>query len=65
MLNTIKLSCVAGLESVQVDVDAQVPQEYCTIKVTPNKTELKKALKGGIEIAGVSIVKLEKRLIIK
>jgi ribosome-associated translation inhibitor RaiA len=62
---TIKLSCVAGLESVQVDADAQVPQEYCTIKVTPNKTELKKALKGGIEIAGVSIVKTEKRLMIK
>jgi ribosome-associated translation inhibitor RaiA len=62
---TIKLSCVSGLESVQVDADAQVPQEYCTIKVTPNKTELKKALKGGIEIAGVSIVKTEKRLMIK
>ena len=62
---TIKLICVAGLESVQVDADAQVPQEYCTIEVTPNKTELKKALKGGIEIDGVSIVKPEKRLMIK
>jgi ribosome-associated translation inhibitor RaiA len=62
---TIKLSCVAGIESVQIDVNAQVPQEYCTLKVTPNKAELKKALKRGIDIDGVLIVKPEKRLIIK
>lgn len=62
---TIKLSCVAGLESVEIDPDAEIPQEYCTIKITPSKTELKKALKGGIEIDGARLVRPEKRLMIK
>lgn len=62
---TIKLSCVAGAESVEIDFDAQVPEQYCTIKVTPSKPMMKKALKSGIEIYGVSIVRPEKRLIIK
>ena len=62
---TIKLSCVAGAESVEIDFDAQVPKQYCTIKVTPSKTEIKKALKSGIEIDGVRIVRPEKRLMIK
>jgi chaperonin cofactor prefoldin len=62
---TIKLSCVAGLESVEIDPDAEIPQEYCNIKITPSKTELKKALKSGIDIDGARLVKKEKRLMIK
>ena len=62
---TIKLSCVAGLESVEVDADAEIPQEYCSVKVTPNKTEIKNALKAGIEFDGARLVRQEKRLMIK
>ena len=62
---TIKLSCVAGSESVEIDASAVIPQEYCSIKVTPSKTELKKALKSGIEIDGVRIVRPDKSLRIK
>jgi len=62
---TIKLSCLAGLESVEIDGDADIPQEYCRIKVEPSKTDLKKALKDGIEIDGVRLVRPDKRLMIK
>ena len=62
---TIRLSCIAGLESIEIDADADVPQEYCMVKIEPSKTELKKALKSGIEIDGVRLVRPEKRLMIK
>ena len=45
-------------EQVIVSVDAEsLPEEYCRTKTThaPDKTALKRALKGGVEIPGVSL----------
>jgi len=47
-------------ESVEIDTDANInlfPEEFKTVKITEsaNKTALKKALKSGIEIEGVTL----------
>ena len=44
-------------EAVHVDDDAEVPEEYMRIKAEPNKTALKAALKNGVEIPGVQMVR--------
>lgn len=44
-------------ETLEVDIDADIPNKYLTTKltVTPDKVALKKALKDGEVISGVSI----------
>ena len=44
-------------ESIKITDDAVLPKEYLTekIEVKPNKVELKKAIKSGLVIAGVSL----------
>lgn len=46
-------------ESVQIVPQAKIPDQYLTVKTTstPNKTELKKAIKAGEKIEGVELVK--------
>ena len=45
-------------ESIQIDDGADLPEEYVTTKIEtkPDKVALKKAIKDGQEIAGVSLV---------
>lgn len=45
-------------ESVKIEDDVELPEIYCKTKVSilPDKTEIKKALKSGIAIAGCTLV---------
>jgi hypothetical protein len=42
-------------ESVDIAEGAEIPDEYVRVKVEANKTELKKALKSGVKIQGVTL----------
>ena len=44
-------------ESLQIDDDAELADEWCRIKREPNKTAIKEALKSGAEITGAAIVR--------
>lgn len=43
-------------ESLEIADDAKIPEEYMKYKPEVNKTDLKKAVKNGLELEGVSIV---------
>jgi hypothetical protein len=43
-------------QSVVIEDDAAIPEEFMRIKKEPMKDELKKALKDGSEFAGVHLV---------
>ena len=43
-------------ESVEIDQDALIPKHLVSVKETPNKTAIKKALKAGEKIHGVALV---------
>lgn len=44
-------------DAVYIEADADLAEEWCRIKIEPNKTAIKDALKAGIEIPGACIVK--------
>jgi hypothetical protein len=45
-------------EAVEIDEDAMIPADYCTVKTTrsPNKTSIKQAIRAGVEFPGVRVV---------
>lgn len=46
-------------QSVDISDNCKIPEKYCTVKVSPNKTALKKALADGEVIDGVNILEKE------
>ena len=52
---------------VSIDDELLIPDEYVTVKTTvsPNKSEILKALKSGADIPGASIKESEQALVIK
>jgi hypothetical protein len=47
-----KISVVNSPEKVIVTDEAAIPEQYLIFKKEPNKTEIKKALKSGVSVAG-------------
>jgi len=41
--------------AVVVDDEASLPRDYCRVKVEPDKTAIKDALKNGVEVPGVHL----------
>lgn len=40
---------------VDISNESKIPKKYCTVKVSPNKTDIKKAIDSGIKVRGASI----------
>ena len=45
-----------GIESVVIHNEKEIPSQLCKVTVTPDKTEIKKQLKSGVEIDGAELV---------
>jgi hypothetical protein len=43
-------------KSVEIAEDADIPSQYCRLKIEPNKTAIKEALESGIDVPGATIV---------
>lgn len=52
---------------VSIDDESLIPDDYVTVKTTvsPNKAEILKSLKAGVDIPGASITESEQSLVIK
>lgn len=48
-------------KSTYVDIfdESKIPKKYCTVKVTPNKTAIKKAIDSGIKVRGANLQERE------
>lgn len=46
-----------GRESVEIEKGVDLPEEYRKVSWTPNKTEIGKALKDGVEIPGCKLIR--------
>ena len=53
----VQIKFSKGRESVEVDAEADLPEEYKKYSWTANKTEIGKALKAGEEIPGCKLVR--------
>lgn len=45
-----------GTESVVIHNEKEIPSQLCKVTVTPDKTEIKKQLKAGVQIDGAELV---------
>lgn len=45
-----------GTTSVVIEDEKEIPSQLCKVTVTPDKTEIKKQLKSGVEIDGARLV---------
>lgn len=45
-----------GTDSVLIRDEKEIPSQLCKVTVTPDKTEIKKQLKAGVEIEGAELV---------
>ena len=53
-LGTVSLR--QGTESVVIHNEKEIPSQLCKVTVTPDKTEIKKQLKAGVQIDGAELV---------
>ena len=53
-LGTVSLR--KGTESVAITNEKEIPSQLCKTTVTPDKTEIKKQLKAGVQIDGAELV---------
>lgn len=42
-------------EYVDIPDESKIPKKYCTVKISPDKTAIKNALKQGVKVKGASI----------
>ncbi|QEO57593.1 siphovirus Gp157 family protein [Francisella marina] len=61
----ISISVLKGLERVEIDDEAKIPTDFMKVEYKPIKADLKKALKLGLDIQGVRLVREHKRIVIK
>ena len=45
-----------GMESVVIRNEKEIPSQLCKVTSTPDKTEIKKQLKAGVQIEGAELV---------
>ena len=45
-----------GTESVAITNEKEIPTQLCKVTSTPDKTEIKKQLKAGVQIEGAELV---------
>jgi uncharacterized protein YeeX (DUF496 family) len=60
-----KVSYRKGSEVVDISPDAEIPLEFTRVKTEPMKTELKKYLKEGNEVPGITLVRKPDSLVVK
>lgn len=50
------ISLRAGVESVVIHNEKDIPSQLCRVTITPDKAEIKKQLKAGVQIDGAELV---------